>query len=306
MFDMHYDLLSLVYSLKDEPEYLKKVMKKFNDNNITGVCANLYFMSREEMQDELKIIPPFDVLKMFLESKKILDALSPKCKIIYSIEGCDYIKGTKELELLYKNGLNAILLSWNTENKYGSGNRSKKGLTKAGKDLIKKAIDLNMGIDLSHANKKTFKDIIKLIKKAKKPVVCYASHSNIYHLHKHPRNLTNYQLRLLKKVNGKLGLVAYPGFLTDSKDIDEIKDAYLKHIIYAVQKLGIDNVMISSDNMDFYKELNKDTNVDTLPFNHFKIKKELENLLLMYFKKEEIDKILYKNAETIYIRIGNN
>ena len=55
MFDTHYDLLTIAYNsyIKNDYSYLEKVSKFFRDNNVRGVIANLYFMSKEEMNEEL-------------------------------------------------------------------------------------------------------------------------------------------------------------------------------------------------------------------------------------------------------------
>ena len=65
---------------------------------------------------------------MFKISTNLFKEYFPDKKVIYSIEGCDYIKDLEELENLYKLGLRNILLVWNNENKYGSGNKSDKGV----------------------------------------------------------------------------------------------------------------------------------------------------------------------------------
>ena len=48
MFDTHYDLLTIAYVayLKDDYSYLKEIANYFNENNVKGVIANLYIMSR--------------------------------------------------------------------------------------------------------------------------------------------------------------------------------------------------------------------------------------------------------------------
>jgi len=168
MFDTHYDLLTLVYMAKQDNKDIIPLLKTLNPTNVVGVFANLYFMSKEEMQEELIYPNQIDVLEMFIEAKKVLETYKLNCDILYSIEGCDYIKDAKELEELSKAGLNSILLVWNNPNKYGSGNLTHKGLTKQGKEFIQKAIDLGLGIDLSHANEATFNGIIGEIKEKQK------------------------------------------------------------------------------------------------------------------------------------------
>ena len=220
--------------------------------------------------------------------------------MIFSIEGCDYIKDERELEELYKLGLRNILLVWNNSNKYGSGNKSNEGLTNLGKKFLSKAIDLGISIDLSHMNYKTFYDTIDLLKEKKglgKELKVIVSHSNCYELCNDSRNLTEKQILDLKEFDPIIGVVSYAPFVC-KKDvgIDEIKDKYLEHIEYVVSLLGIDNVGVSTDNMNFPSMVFKASIEDGI-FEYGNIKNELVNLLSKRFNKEEIEKILYKNIE---------
>ncbi len=301
MFDMHYDLLTFIYMAKKNNKDIDSLLKPFNKDNIKGVTANLYFMSKKEMALELDYPKNIDVLEMFKQAKQELENRLNH-NVIYSIEGCDYVKDLDELEKLYHHGLDAILLTWNTKNKYGSGNYTKHGLTHKGKKFIRKALDLGLAIDLSHANQKTFKGIIKEIKKSK-DVICYASHSNIRALWNHPRNLTDEELYALKEVGGFLGLVAYPLFLTDNNDNQKIRKAYINHIKNAVKIMGIDRVMLASDNMEYLLEFDKPFTSQKSPYDYEKISKQIYQDLKPYFKEKDIKKIMYENALNLYKRI---
>lgn len=302
MFDSHYDLLTILYLLKDNKKYIDKICLD-TTNNLVGIIGNLYFMSEKEMKDELGIEENINVSSMLEKALSVFNSLDLNYKTVFSIEGCDYIKDLRELEYLNSLGLKAILPVWNNENKYGSGIRGTGGLTEEGKKLIEKAIDLNIAIDLSHASPKTFFDIVKVIKEYDKKAICYASHSNVYSLHPHPRNLTDKQLTALKEIDGSLGIVSYPPFLTNSKDVKDIKQAYLNHIKYAVDKMGINRVMLASDNMEFYGELNTKPSFCPSPFKYENMKEEITRLLKSEFNSEEIEKIMYKNAVDIYKKL---
>ncbi len=306
MFDTHYDLLTFVYMAQKENKDITNFLKPLNKQNISGVISNLYFMSQEEMKKELKYPNKIEVLKMFKQSKQALESYNLDCDILYSIEGCDYIKDTKELEELKHLGLNSIILVWNNPNKYGSGIRLNKGLTEEGKKFIQKAIDLKLGIDLSHANEPTFNDIINIIKenqKQGKQVICYASHSNIKSLQDNPRNLNESQIKKLKEVGGYLGLVSYPSFITNKIDTNQIKKEYIKHIIYATKELDINHVMLSSDNMDFIKEFDTDCQTDVPVYKYANMKDDIYQDLKKHFNKEDINKIMKTNAETLYKKL---
>lgn len=292
MIDTHNDLLTIAYCcyLKNDYEPLIEFNELIEKNNTLGIIANLYFMSIEEMKDELdnnyyqEKIPIIDMFKI---SKEILNKYIPNVHFIYSIEGCDYLD-ICDLEKLKKEGLNSILPVWNTPNRYGSGNRDTYGLTELGRQFIQEAMNLKLGIDISHANKKTCMDILKIVKEKHYPFV-YGSHSNIRVLKDHSRNLDDEELMSLKEVNGKLGLVAIDLFATDEYE-------YREHIKYAVDILGIDSVMIASDNMDYTCESLKDTKL----FEYPNINNRVRSLLQDIYNEEEIDKIMFRNALKLF------
>lgn len=305
MFDAHYDLLSIYIIAKyhHKLDRLEEYYSHFHYDNINGVFANLYFMSKKEMEDELGcFFDEIDVISLFKEAKEVIDKAKIKAKILYSIEGCDYIKDEKELIKLYKLGLDAIVLVWNNKNKYGSGIRTNEGLSEDGRKFIETAINLGMGIDLSHANEKTFWDIVNIIKieqeKGKK-VHCYASHSNSYELTNHKRNLTKEQLESLANIGGFIGVVSYPLFVGG-----KTKAKYLEHINYMVKIFGIDKVMLASDDMSFLKLCNEDAaSKKSGIYEHSFIAKEIKNDLKEYYSKQDIEKIMVKNANKLYNNI---
>ena len=148
MIDLHQDLLSILYYgyLRNDYTYVEKWIKNFREDNVSGLLANLYFMNPEEMKREIGDTE-INVLEMFRISTELFHKYLPNEKVIFSIEGCDYIKDIEELEKLYQLGLRNILLVWNNPNKYGSGNRGEYGLTEEGRKFLEKAIDLGISID---------------------------------------------------------------------------------------------------------------------------------------------------------------
>lgn len=297
MIDSHYDLLTIIYCcyLKKDFSYLEKIKKDLE--NIDGLIANLYFMSKEEMKNELQI-EDIDVFEMFKVSTNLCREHFQDKKIIFSIEGCDYIKDCKELENLYHLGLKNILLVWNNENKYGSGNRSDKGLTEEGKKFLKKAIELGISIDLSHMNQNTFWDTIRYLKKLKESgekIKVLASHSNCYQLCKNKRNLDDRQIEAIKELDGNIGLVGYGPFIEEK----ELLPNFLNHIKHMEEIIGLDHIMIATDNMDFATDLYQ-IEEDISLFKHKTAKNELTELLRNNYNEREIEKILVKNIENFY------
>lgn len=296
MIDTHYDLLTILYCcyLKKDFSYIEKIKKDITD--VEGMISNLYFMNKEEMLEELQI-KDIDVFEMFKVSTNLYKENFSNLKTIFSIEGCDYIKDEKELVNLYNLGLRNILLVWNNKNKYGSGNKTDKGLTNLGKIFLKKAVELGISIDMSHMNKNTFWDTIDFLKELKKdnlfPKVI-ASHSNCYSICKHKRNLVDEQILAIKELDGLIGLVLYGPFINEEEKDLEIN--FLKNLKHLESLIGIDNIMISTDNMNFATDLFNIKEGISL-YNHKNIKENLTKLLKNNYNEEEINKVLYKNVD---------
>lgn len=302
MIDTHYDLLSIAYVcyLKNDYTKLELIRNNINNNrgNIKGVFANLYFMTEEEMKEELDINyynKDISVVDMFKISKEIVENYFPDIEFVYSIEGCDYVK-EEELDELYSLGLRSILLVWNNENRYGSGNRTSKGLTEEGRFFLKKAIDLGIGIDLSHANENTFNDIIDLIKREEKEVVCYASHSNSRRLCDRTRNLTDEQLFALKEVGGLVGILSHRNFVSSNKNLSkrELELEYLKHIIHVSSIVGEEHIMLSTDDMSFCGGEYLSFPIYDYSNLYEEIRKNLQNI----YDNKRINDIMYMNVKT--------
>lgn len=301
MIDMHYDLLSVLYYcyLRNDFRYVKELQGYFNDKNVHGLVANLYFMSEEEMQREMKG-RKIDVVEMFKISTELFRKYFPDLDVVFSIEGCDFIKNIDELRKLYELGLRSILLVWNNKNKYGGGTYATGGLTEEGKKFIWEAINLGITIDLSHMNRETFEDTVSILKEAKNKSLnpkVIVSHSDVYELFNHPRNITGEQIKMLKEFKPVMGLVSYAMFLTDKdEEIEVLKDKYLNHIKHVIDILGINCVGISSDDME-YDSILLGNPVEKIIFPYKDLKKEIYNLLIKEFSIEEVNKIMELNIK---------
>ena len=301
MIDTHYDLISICYVcyLKNDYTKIEKFAREINNSGVKWIFANLYFESIDEMNEEFGC-------EYYNPNVPIIEKYLPNINFIYSLEGCDYLE-IDDLEPLYNEGLRSILLVWNNKNKYGSGNRSDDGLTEEGIKFLNKAIDLGMGIDVSHANINTFFGIIDVVKEAinnGKNVVCYASHSNSRTLHEKARNLNDEQLYALKEVNGLVGVLSNSHFISSGVNSSfevQSKD-YLEHIKYISDIVGRENVMLSTDNMMFLADYDSDYGICGI-YDYSNLKNQVERDLLTYFNREDTDNILYNNA---YNKIVSN
>jgi len=319
MYDMHYDLLTILYynlksNSKSNQDKLINLLIKLYCSKIKGGIINLYFMNEEEMFEELGITKEEtnDVITMFrtsieyLEKYKRCGLISTNIDYIYGIEGCDYLDNIDDLETLYKLGLRAIIPVWNNQNKFGSGAKTNKGLTNLGIKLIEKAIELGIIIDVSHANEKTFYDIINVIEKSNhKNINLIASHSNVRTLCDRDRNLTDEQLIALKEHNGYIGLFTNGNFVSiNNKNIDynERVKNFLKHLKYIIEVIQFDTkkIMISTDDMNYHPEP-KYHNLETYPLSQIYQKLYIE----IYNQYGEIiaNDILINNSKELIMKV---
>ena len=307
MFDLHYDLLTYIYMNRNNLEKVKKHCKKIFKENITGGIFNLFYMSPEEMKEELGIDKQeINIIENLKTANKIIKEnkfIPENIKYIYGIEGLDYLEKVEDIDEIYDLGVRSVNIVWNNDNKFGGGAKGEKarGLTDLGKELVKKLVDKKIAIDLSHSNEKTFFDIvdlcIELKKKGKNPIV-FASHSNVKQICNHPRNLSDEQIRKIKELDGVIGIVGVKSFCIEEEKFDKrnkkYQKAYIEHIKYIRDLLdGVDNISVSTDDMTYYEtEYYEHFNV----FKQENIRKELEKQLYKNdFNKKNIEKILYCN-----------
>jgi membrane dipeptidase len=124
------------------------------------------------------------------------------------------------LDSLYKRGARYMTLTWNNSVSWASSaaDESKgqfpfgsKGLTDFGKQVVQQMNRLGMIVDISHVGEQTFRDAIHT---TTKPVI--ASHSSVYRLCPHPRNLKDDQIRAIGKNGGVIFINFYSGFIDSS------------------------------------------------------------------------------------------
>ncbi len=113
------------------------------------------------------------------------------------------------------------------------------GLKDFGKQVVKRMNELGMMIDLSHAGEQTFWDVMQL---TTKPVI--ASHSSVYALTPHRRNLKDDQIKAIAKNGGVIQVNFNPGFIDST--FQKKETAFLK--MHAAEK----DSLIKAGMRDFY------------------------------------------------------
>jgi len=188
-----------------------------------GNKANPYKWANREIDTVLAWTGrnPNDMVKAF-SSEDIYKAVrEKKLAVLFGLEGGHMIENDiNKLDSFYKRGVRYMTLTWNNSTNWATsaldettkGDSLKhKGLTDFGVEVVKRMNDLGMLVDLSHVGEQTFWDAIKV---SSKPVI--VSHSCVYKICPHRRNLKDEQIKAVGKNGGVIHLNFYSGFLDSS------------------------------------------------------------------------------------------
>jgi len=127
----------------------------------------------------------------------------------------------------------------------GDGTAQHGGLSDLGRQAIAEMNRIGLIIDVSHAAKSSMMQAAEL---SRAPIV--ATHSCCRALCDHPRNLDDEQLDMLRAKGGLVQITALDAFLRppglDGKSPATVADM-VDHVDYAVRRIGLDHVGLSSD-----------------------------------------------------------
>ena len=141
-----------------------------------------------------------------------------KLAAVIGVEGGRPIEDKLEyLDELYKRGMRYMTLTWNNSTSWATSGMDEtkhaetlthKGLTEFGIKIVHRMNELGVMVDLSHVGEQTFYDAIAA---STKPVI--VSHSCVYSLAPHFRNLKDAEIKALAKNGGVMCINFYSGFL---------------------------------------------------------------------------------------------
>lgn len=220
-----------------------------------------------------------------------IDLLNKKfnVRLLLSIEDLGFIQEDELSDLIHLKPFSCTL-TWNNKNKLAGGAKDNGGITAFGKKVINLLEENNIFVDTAHLNRQSFYEFAKM---TNKPI--FNSHSNIYKLRHHKRNLTDKQIELIVKSDGYLGLTIYDEFISKAKVVDE-KTVALQ-FDYLIKKFGHRNFGLGTD---FYGIDNTNLPKDIKGYDDIsKISNELINL---GYNSEIIECLIGKNFENFLKR----
>ncbi len=263
--DAHLDLLYDIEKKRKmgqnkiiEREYLPE----FREGGVNIVVSSIYI--DEDFIPELALRKALDQISAFyweleesgdkiIFAKNVADidkALKEdKIGILLSFEGVEpLMNDINLLKIFYELGVRGVGLTWSRRNfaadgcSFGHVKGKENGLSDFGRQVVKKAQQLGMFIDVSHLNDAGFWDVMEI---TTKPVI--ASHSNCRALNGIMRNLSNDQIRALAKTGGVIGINAVSTIVAESNA--DIK-ALANHVDHLRNVAGVEHIGLGFDFCD--------------------------------------------------------
>jgi membrane dipeptidase len=186
-----------------------------------GDLKDPYAWANREMDslDAVVARNPNQIARVFNYAGLLQAVKQKKIAAMFGVEGGHMIENSLEkLDALFNRGARYLTLTHNIAPAWASSAANEttkptfpKGLTEFGKKVVQRMNELGMLIDVSHAGEQTFWDVIQL---TTKPII--ASHSSVYTLTPHRRNLKDDQIRAIAKNGGVIQLNFHPGFIDSS------------------------------------------------------------------------------------------
>lgn len=310
LFDLHADIGYDVY--EQHRKGVRDVMDtrhaaKLKEGGISVVCMASFFDGKQDwktMQDMIHEtrfeLDHSKCFKHILGKADLPDAEDTALHAIMSVEGMCGIKAEPEAKVqwMYEQGVRLASLVWNEENALAAGavQNPEHGLSDLGKRVVQEMDRLHMVIDVSHANEKTFWDIMKYTKGK-----VIATHSDVRSLSDHARNLKDDQLQAICERGGLIGMNAVYMFVSKDHqrcDVTELAD----HAAYIKAKYGVNYLACGFDFMDFYEDSTEDEMVDGMPDARF-AQAFPKALAKRGFTEEEIRLVCFDNARNLFLEV---
>jgi membrane dipeptidase len=166
-----------------------------------------------------------------------------KLAVTFDVEGMLPVEDDLDrIQLFYDLGVRWMLIAYNSTNKIGGGCQDDDpGLSDLGRRVIDEMARVGMVLCLSHTGHRTARDALEY---SKKPVIF--SHSNPAALHQHPRNIPDDLMEACARTGGVVGINGVGKFLGDDSASPA---AVVRHVDYAVSRIGVDHVGLSLDSV---------------------------------------------------------
>ncbi|ALV62489.1 membrane dipeptidase [Thermococcus sp. 2319x1] len=307
IFDAHSDLPTYIYEeRKNGNAVLERNFARFFGETIRARVMAIWTKPEKRataLRYALEVLNNFhkDVIEspsfeLVTSVKEMENAIkNGKVALWLGLEGGEPIEDSLELlEVFYALGVRVLTLTWNLRNAIGDGvfERTKGGLTNFGIEVLGKAEELGIVVDVSHLNEQGFWDVVET---TGFPII--ASHSNAHSLCPNPRNLKDDQIKAITERDGVIGVTAIPSFVDKE---NPTMDKMVAHLEYIEDLAGYKHVGFG---FDFVYYLKGWSGKSVKGFENESKIPELLRRLNETFSKRETEAIAFKNFERVFERV---
>ena len=270
IFDLHSDILTT-----EKPKKVHKSISRSVGEGLGGLVSAVYSTGKSEAQ-------VFSLVDRFVAEKRQFEAEGNALDLCLSFEDLGFVNACN-LDKVLMACPKMCSLSWNMDNRMAGGTYGSNGLSAFGAKTVDILESAGIFVDTAHLNERSFMDVARI---AKRPLVC--SHTAFFGACEHPRNLRDYQVRIVLESGGIVGLSLVSYFLSPAKKVTS--DDFVRHILYFVNTFGsVEGICVGTD---FFgtKHLPKD--LETYAMFELVANK----LVDLGFSDDDIDKIFFSNA----------
>lgn len=262
VFDLHCDT-PYQYFLGKTPAVSPQTISDFSDYT---ACTALWVDDRAEN--------PARLYRQLLAA-----AAAVPFRRVLTLEGFCFAESADAVDRIAADGIHAVTLTWNYNNRLAGGCLDDGGLTALGKRVIDRMNRLGLLLDLAHSNEKSF---FSALAAAERPFV---SHGNLKAVYDCPRNLSAAQAAALAARGGVIGICLYPAFLGG-----DVFERVYENIVRA-EEMGLKAALGSDfDGADMAPDLQTPAQLPAL--RDFLTKKGFTTAMLEHF--------FYKNAAALF------
>ncbi|MFC5401440.1 dipeptidase [Cohnella soli] len=303
IFDAHCDVLS---KLLENPELdfvherhrLDVTLDRMVEANIGVQNFAIYLSERMSRQFQF-VLDSIDLFcqrilsnpqMRFVRSKNDLRRVAAEGSIgaMLSLEGVDALQeNLANVRILFYLGVRSVGITWNYANWAADGvlEPRRGGLTELGRNLVKECNRIGMILDVSHLSERGFWELAEL---SNKPFI--ASHSNVYAVRQHPRNLNDEQIKSIISSEGVMGITFVSPFVDAVQPV--AIDKLLPHIDRVCSLGGSRHLGLGSD-FDGIKEW-------MIGLEHAGKYGQLVELLQKHYSESDVKRFVYGNWYDFY------
>ena len=221
------------------------------DHILWGMLTQIDMLRKEEeVSKTFKICQSVAEIRSCVAEGKI--AMMLKVESSRAMDGNPQELNLALLRTLYRLGMRTICIVSSGRTMMGDGTgemAAGAGLTNFGVSVIREMEQIGMPVDVCQMTDRMFYDTLDIVSK---PLI--DSHSNVYSISDHPRNLKDERIKAMAKTGGAMGLCFIKEYLRRGamNNNDATVDDLVTHIEYIANLVGsMDHVFIGSDMDEF-------------------------------------------------------